>query len=74
MVLRVSLVLLERYSFSSNRPIGFKPPVVPSLTMPALPSPKRGMQAGNDETDCLLFCLGDTVGIQSKYDQILASR
>jgi hypothetical protein len=42
--------------------------------MPALPSPKKDMQAGNGETDCLLFCLGDTVGIQSKDDQILANR
>ena len=40
--------------------------------MPALPSPKRDMQAGNDETDRLQLILGDTVGIQPKNDQILA--
>ena len=40
--------------------------------MPALPSPKRDMRAGNDETDRLQLILGDTVGIQPKDDQILA--
>jgi len=48
------------------------PGAASSLTVPALPSPKRDMQAGNDETDCPQSSCGDTVGIQSKDDQILA--
>ena len=40
--------------------------------MPALPSPKKDMRAGNDETDRLHFILGDTVDIQPWNDQFLA--